>query len=67
MDRYLFVMADFNQDAIAKPVMEQLPPEEKPAAKTDAKVGDAAKPSNPPAPPVGKSSQIGEAHDAAAC
>ena len=33
MDRYLFVMVDFNQDAIPKPAVEQLPPEEKPAAK----------------------------------
>ena len=32
MDRYLFVTADFNQDAIPKPVMEKLP-EEKPAEK----------------------------------
>ena len=37
MDRYLFVMADFNQDAIPKPAMEQLPPEEKPAPKADQK------------------------------
>ena len=37
MDRYLFVMADFNQDAIPKPALEQLPPEEKPAAKTPEK------------------------------
>jgi hypothetical protein len=38
MDRYLFVMADFNQDAIPKPAVEQLPPEEKPAPKkTDGK------------------------------
>jgi hypothetical protein len=33
MDRYLFVMADFNQDAIPKPAVEQLPPEEKPVPK----------------------------------
>ncbi len=37
MDRYLFVMADFNQDAIPKPAVEQLPPEEKPATKTPEK------------------------------
>ncbi len=47
MDRYLFVMADFNQDAIPKPVVEQLPPEEKPAPKTPetkAAAGPAAAP-----------------------
>jgi hypothetical protein len=43
MDRYLFVMADFNQDAIPKPVVEQLPPEEKPAAKSDEKKTDEKK------------------------
>ena len=68
MDRYLFVMADFNQDAIPKPALEKLPPEEKPALKAeqkkadakDAKAGDAAKPADAPKPPVGQSSQIAE-------
>ncbi len=41
MDRYLFVMADFNQDAIPKPAVEQLPPEEKPAAKATEKKDDS--------------------------
>ena len=41
MNRYLFVMAEFNPDAIAKPVMEPLPKEEKqPAPKKDDKKGD---------------------------
>jgi hypothetical protein len=44
MDRYLFVMVDFNEDAIPKPALEQLPPEEKPAAKTDEKKADEKKP-----------------------
>jgi hypothetical protein len=54
MDRYLFVMADFNQDAIPKPAIEKLPPEEnkkaeekKPADKKadakDAKPGEEMK------------------------
>jgi hypothetical protein len=41
MNRYLLVMAEFNPDAIAKPVKEPLP-EEKPAAKTAS--DKAAKP-----------------------
>ena len=36
MDRYLFVTADFNQDAIPKPVLEKLP-EDKPAVVTPEK------------------------------
>ena len=36
MDRYLFVAADFNKDAIPKPVLEKLP-EEKPVEKTPEK------------------------------
>ena len=36
MDRYLFVTADFNQDAIAKPVFDKMP-EDKPADKTPEK------------------------------
>jgi hypothetical protein len=58
MDRYLFVMADFHQDAIAKPVMEQLPPEEKPAAKPAPKpdekkaAGAAAAKKGPPGAPA---------------
>ena len=43
MDRYLFVMADFSQDAIPKPAVEQLPPEEKPAAKTPEKKDEPKK------------------------
>jgi hypothetical protein len=43
MDRYLFVMAEFNQDAIAKPAKEQLPPEEKPAAKAEDKKAEDKK------------------------
>lgn len=49
MDRYLFVMAEFNDQAIPKPAMEQLPPEEKPKAE-QKKIGppvaapDAKKP-----------------------
>ena len=40
MDRYLMVTADFNQDAVAKPVLDKLP-EEKPAEKTpEKKAGD---------------------------
>ncbi len=43
MDRYLFVMADFNPDAIPKPAVEQLPPEEKPAAKAPEKKDEPKK------------------------
>lgn len=44
-NRYLFVMAEFNQDAIAKPVYEELPKEQKPAdKKADDKKADAKKP-----------------------
>jgi len=51
MDRYLFVMAEFNQDAIPKPVVEQLPPEEKPVPKAEdkkagAKAGEAKQPAD---------------------
>lgn len=38
VNRYLFVMAEFNRDAIAKPELEPLPAEEKPAE--DKKDGD---------------------------
>ncbi len=41
MDRYLFVMADFNQNAIPKPALEQLPPEDKTAPKgTEKSAGE---------------------------
>jgi len=40
-NRYLFVMAEFNQAAIAKPAFEELPKEEK---KPDEKKADAKKP-----------------------
>ncbi len=40
-NRYLFVMAEFNQDAIPKPVFEEFPKEEK---KPDAKKADEKKP-----------------------
>ena len=50
MDRYLLVTADFNQDAIPKPVLEKMPeekpaekaPEKTAAPKADAKTGKAA-------------------------
>lgn len=42
MNRYLFVTADFNQDAIPKPVVEKLP-EEKPAEKAPEKKADEKK------------------------
>ena len=47
MDRYLFVTADFNQDAIPKPVVEKLP-EDKPAEKAVETKADAkdAKPAD---------------------
>ena len=40
-NRYLFVMAEFNQDAIPKPVLEEFPKEEK---KAEEKKPDAKKP-----------------------
>ena len=45
MNRYLFVMAAFNPDAIAKPVMEPLPEEKKeaPAKKEEAKKEEGKK------------------------
>ena len=49
-NRYLFVMAEFNKDAIVKPVYEELPKEQKPDdkkpddKKADDKKADAKKP-----------------------
>jgi len=49
VNRYLFVMAEFNPDAIEKPKLEPLPPETKPAdakaepKKEEAKKGEAKK------------------------
>jgi len=43
MDRYLFVAADFNQDALSKPVLEKLP-EEKPAEKAAEKTPEKKAP-----------------------
>lgn len=45
MNRYLFVMADFNEDMIPKPQLEPLPEEKKAdEAKADEKKADEAKP-----------------------
>ncbi len=43
MDRYLFVAADFNKDAIPKPVLEKMP-EEKPAEKAAEKTPEKKAP-----------------------
>jgi hypothetical protein len=44
VNRYLFVMAEFNPDAIEKPKLEPLPPEPKPGdAKPEAKKDEAKK------------------------
>jgi hypothetical protein len=42
VNRYLFVMAEFNRDALPKPQLQPLP-EEKPAAKADEKKADEKK------------------------
>lgn len=42
VNRYLFVMAEFNRDALPKPQLQPLP-EEKPAAKADEKKADDKK------------------------
>ena len=51
MDRYLFVAADFNQDAIPKPVVEKMP-EEKPAEKASEKKAPDAKADSKEAKPA---------------
>jgi hypothetical protein len=43
VDRYLFVMAEFNPDLIPKPVYEKLPDEKAPAEKPEAKKPEAKK------------------------
>jgi hypothetical protein len=43
VNRYLFVMAEFNPDVIEKPKHEPLPPEPKPDAKPEAKKDDGKK------------------------
>ena len=54
MDRYLFVMADFNENAISKPAKEQLPPEEKAAPKADQKAVSGPPVAAPPKPDAKK-------------
>jgi hypothetical protein len=43
LNRYLFIMAEFNPDGIAKPAMEPLPEEKKPGDKTPEEKKPAAK------------------------
>jgi hypothetical protein len=48
VNRYLFVMARFNQDAIAKPELAELPPEEGDAPEGDAPTPDAEEDASAP-------------------